>query len=511
MIKIRSGRPLPISNIGFIRCKLREKIRVGRVANCSTIRQMPFMKLLAFVLGLLLSASALTFTCQYPGVERRIRDAHVIFEGKAIAYDKHSTTFKVSELYKGDPDREKIKIRGKYDIGDVHLIYGQIDENRNLFTHECSFNANISKLEDASAIKRYGERTIRMFYEEQAELKSYLAIYGKGLWRKLSENPDKWVEKSVRIYTEWGDYQRALSVFKNYPKHIPAFEGSTKLSRDDIQDIGIYVFILGKNKYYSEAYKIISELYRLFPDNDVVQQHYSWIEYNLHKERVFERDLVSFAGIDFHSSFLDFSNREMEKRKFVGCDLSGLNLSESKVKEFYVSRTKIAGGNFGRSKIGRIDYDLVDANGNDYSYSQISEFDVDETRLSHAKFVGAVVMMDASETRVADTDFENAVFDGSKFSRVEFSKVNLNGASFKGADLEDVFTFDEEGVDFSKTIYDENTIWPRDMDKDSLILKPTGSTYIRMKWFDSELKRAMDSTYSSRYWVYYYPQILMRD
>lgn len=460
-----------------------------------------YRKIVLFLLLILSCKLSFAESCIPSGMDYVILRSSVIFRGIVVKSNESKAKFKVIDLYKGQI-KKYTEVLGDFNTGGEYFILASYGLDGKLYSNwNCGYGSFLFKsLEDwGDQWWNYrGEIESRYIYVAKASAQRDLALIK---WNRLLREPEKNAVLTYQGYVENNNFSMALKVYDKYKDTI--LDGKQE---NVIKNKSIYVYILASTGDLKKAYDQAKKNWEEFPENKIVQQHYAWILSLLGRQNEIPKNINSFARLGIRNDNFNYSGVKLNQVEFLESSIYKLSFELSQIYslDFDVSETSLL--NFSNSEISSLEYDEVDSDNDKFSGASIDRFDINDSRLDNSDFSNSKVVLDVDDSEFVEVLFENAILDNSEFEEVKFSGVVLKGVSFKASDLSGIYTFDEQGIDFSSVIFDEKTIWPANFDLKTKKLLPVNDENLAEELAKSEEERRMQR-YSKRingYWLLYH-------
>lgn len=192
---------------------------------------------------------------------------------------------------------------------------------------------------------------------------------------------------------------------------------------------------------------------------------------------------TDFSYVDFYSSFKFIKSKFGEKYSYLDidekaelfnsnisyCNFEGANLAFNNLNNVQgenidFSKTILVGASFRNSKLKNIDFSNVIFNYDreNFSKSNYQSYDFIGAELDDIKFINSdLTNMSFNSASLYYVDFEKAILNNTDFSNTRFENIKFDDVDLSNTKLDNAI--------FKNVTYTENTIFPKNFDKNKLI------------------------------------------
>lgn len=464
-----------------------------------------FSKVIVFFLLLSFPISKLfADVCLPQNMDKWFSISPFIFKGKVVKKNGLQYLIKITDLYKGDL-KKYVSVSGDFELDKEYFVLANYDRKGSLFAYfGCGMDASYLIASPAERVDgdiydaRLNENILAYNYTYVARAGAYRDAYKVIMWNKLVREKGKDASYALMEYTKKADYSMGLKVYSTFKDVLLDDNNSARVAKNK----SIFVYLLALTGQVDEALENAALNFKAYPDDAIVQQHYAWALAMNGKIKEVPKKIMSYAALSIREeNGFNFSKTNLDDLEFKQSVLFKVSFNSSKIDDLKFDGSETSLLNFSHSVIEDLDYKFVDSYDDVFVGARIIDFDVRASKLDGVKFNNSKIVMNARNSQFVGVSFKGAVFDGSEFSSVNFSEVSLAGVSFKASNLSGIYTFDENGIDFSSVLFDEKTIWPNNFDLKSMRLLPIDSKNLLEE--ENESSRYRYSRRSDGYWLAY--------
>lgn len=477
------------------------------------------MKIVTIIISLALFCQySYALSCYTPSSffdwDETVASAPIIFMGKALSFTplRYSdgdevigySEFKVLDTFKGILPR-KVKLETyPVQVGKKYIFPLHFDDNFNLKTYSSACSGDVNVLLDTKQLIR--DKNWRYHIEERGgsyehfgrleQLKAY-NMHIDILMKNAQKTLKKGEKPNLDFLFRNNEIQKLLLLFEKY---------NLVNGTESQQRIAEYIYLLGETGRVDDAIKVASESYKKLKKlnqriHTEFSQSYAWImaKKNLYNE--IEDDIKDFAQI--------FYDGRTDKNIAANIIRPDLTLYESEIYNLDVSNSKIEGelGSY-CSFLQDISIKNFEIKGNmEVLLSDFYDFIIEDSHISRAEFYSSFIYnvsikrtslsnAEFDFVNISESVFQNVDFSHSHWDLVQITKSEFNNVDFSGSDLSGIYTYDENGIDFSNVKFDEHTIWPKNMNLTKMILEPEENRHLEFK-----ISGHFSRVYTYGYWA----------